>query len=742
VGVAFQDAAITSAPVDETLLDIVTIYCSMLGSMIESKRAAEAVRQSQRQTSESLGIVLDMADELVLCEDLDSLLRRSVEMAQQRLGIERLGIFLKEDDSGLLHGTYGIDREGHFRDEKHMTAGLTALETPTPASKNALSRLKIYHRARTEEDTESSEEDRRNRDWVVTTPIQSSQGVIGVCFNDNALSKHPMDESQQEKLAVFCSMLGNMIENKRATQAMRESQRSIAALMSNLPGMAYRARNDDAWTMEYVSEGSLELTGYTPEVLIGNGQIEFVQLCHPDDRALVKEQIQAALRERTSFQLTYRLCTASGEQKWISEQGSGVFGGEGEVVGIEGFMSDITARKQAEEELRQAKDELEARVEKRTAELASANERLRLENLERQNAMSTLHEFAEALRAAKEEAERANGAKSEFLSRMSHELRTPLNAILGFGQVLEMADLPPKRQEAVTHILKAGRHLLGLINEVLDIARVEAGHLELSIEPVPVSEVVAECCALVRPLATERGIRLQENLSELCGSHVMADQQRLKQVLLNLLGNAIKYNREAGHVEICCRTTAQGQISIAVCDSGPGIAAHDIAKLFNPFERLSAAHTEVEGTGLGLVLAQRLVEVMGGTLRVESQLGFGSTFAIELPMADDPQHLLDNTTTAAQPVPAAEQTSPQRRNPVLVIEDNLSNLRLMEVILERRPQVDLLAAMQGSVGLDLARQHEPDIILLDLNLPDMSGKDVLARLQESDSTRHIPVVII
>ncbi|PQV62644.1 PAS domain S-box-containing protein [Abditibacterium utsteinense] len=741
IGLAFQDAAISQTPVDDILQDIVTVYCSLLGSMIESKQAAESARQSQRQTSKGLGIVLDIADELVLCEDLDSLLRRTVEMARDRLGVERIGIYLKNGDDDFLRGTYGVSPEGNLQEEKHKTVDIGALDVPTPATKNPLSRLKIYKRARLNEDTERNQKEKGERDWVVTTPIQSSQGVIGVCFNDSAITKHAMDEAQQEKLAVLCSMLGNMIESKRTTEAMRESERSIANLMSNLPGMAYRCLNDEAWTMEFVSEGVLEMTGYAPEALIGNQQIEWNQLIHPDDRSLVWKQVQEALQQRRSFQLTYRIATITGSQKWMSEHGSGIFSAQGELVAIEGFISDITARKQAAEAVRLAKEELETRVDERTRELAQANELLRIENEERQMAMAKLHEVAEALQVAKDEAERANNAKSEFLSRMSHELRTPLNAILGFGQLLEMAALPPKRQEAVTHILKAGRHLLGLINEVLDIARVEAGHLELLIEPVAIDETVKECCDLLQTLAQERSIRLEQSIAELQGVEVLADRQRLKQVLLNLLANAIKYNCEGGRVFISSCQAADGHTCINVRDTGPGLSAEDIGKIFNPFERLNATNTEVEGSGLGLLLSQHLVEAMGGTLQVESSLGEGSTFSIELPQADSSQKMKESSLRDGEDAELLPTAQP-KTSKILVIEDNLSNLRLLEVILESRPQVTLLAAMQGSVGLDLARQHEPDLILLDLNLPDISGKEVLSRLQESPLTCTIPVVII
>ena len=244
----------------------------------------------------------------------------------------------------------------------------------------------------------------------------------------------------------------------------------------------------------------------------------------------------------------------------------------------------------------------------------------------------------------------------------------------------------------------------------------------------------------MRSDANERNIRLDYDLSTLGRSHVLADLQRLKQVLINLLANAIKYNRPGGQVVVSCNLMPSERIRIAVRDTGPGIAPEDLLKLFTPFERLNAANSDVEGTGLGLVLSQRLVTAMGGTLKVASILGQGSTFSIELPQATA---LVGKPGNSAGADCLADLREPAHRQySVLCIEDNLSNLRLFEVILAQRPEVLLLSAMQGRVGLDLARQHEPDLILLDLHLPDMSGQEVFAGLRQSVITRDIPVVII
>jgi len=336
------------------------------------------------------------------------------------------------------------------------------------------------------------------------------------------------------------------------------------------------------------------------------------------------------------------------------------------------------------------------------------------------------------------EAERANRAKNEFLSRMSHELRTPLNAILGFGQLLEMDHLSPEHEESVRYILKAGRHLLTLVDEILDISRIEAGRLAMSPEPVRISDALQEAVDLVTPAAATRKVRFHIDPTA-CRRHVLADRQRLKQVFLNLLSNAVKYNREGGAVTLTCDQRAGDVLRINVTDTGAGIPAGSMERLFVPFDRLGAEVTGVEGAGLGLSLSKHLIEAMGGTLGAASQPGRGSTFWVELPIVDSPAEATDDAHHL--PSPAAPGPARDARL-VLYIEDNLSNLTLVQRLLAHRPEVKVLPAMQGRLGLDLARAHRPHLILLDLHLPDMSGADVLRRLREAPETRDIPVVVI
>lgn len=347
---------------------------------------------------------------------------------------------------------------------------------------------------------------------------------------------------------------------------------------------------------------------------------------------------------------------------------------------------------------------------------------------------------------AQGEAERANLAKSEFLSRMSHELRTPLNAVLGFGQLLQATPMTDDDAEMVDAIIKAGRHLLDLINDVLDLSRIEAGFMAVSVEPVHVGQLVADAMQLVRPMAAERSIALTTD-AEACTQYVRTDRQRARQVLLNLLSNAIKYNRDAGQVAVTC-TVNSASVRVAVVDTGPGIdpAHHD--QLFEPFQRLGAEASSVEGTGLGLALSRNLAQRLGGDLGVASAPGDGSTFWIDLPLAEHP-------AVGDQPIDGDEGREAYERTDgdshvsaaevgltLLLVEDNLANLQVVEATLRRhRPDVHVLPVMQGSLAVELAVEHQPDMVLLDLHLPDLPGQQVLQRLKADPRTRHIPVVI-
>lgn len=355
-------------------------------------------------------------------------------------------------------------------------------------------------------------------------------------------------------------------------------------------------------------------------------------------------------------------------------------------------------------------------------------------------AESLLARRATDLITARDEAVTATQAKNTFLSSTSHELRTPLNAVLGFAQLLQLSDLSQEDEDGVEHILVAGHHLLALINELIDIARIESGEFSLSVEPVAVQPVVEETCQLMSPLAADRSITISQP-GPPPGLAVEADRQRLRQILVNLLSNAIKYNRVGGTVTITSRAAAPDQVGLTVADTGPGIPSADLDRIFDPFERLDAGQSAIEGTGIGLPLARAFAEAMHGDLTATSVPGEGSAFTITLPRAAD----LAQVRAGGEGVPAprkAPDDSGGERIRVLYIEDNPANIEVVARFLKTRPGFRLQSVTSGQAGLESANREVPDLILLDLHLPGLQGDEVLARLRAKPATAGVPVAIL
>ena len=501
---------------------------------------------------------------------------------------------------------------------------------------------------------------------------------------DVQVTSHTLTHAGRSAVLVVAE---NITERKRAQDALRESEERSRGLFDGVPVGLFRATLGGK-VLE-ANPAFVHMLGYPDHATLmsTNAGAFYVD---PEAR---KGWVARLEQDGAVSAIESTLRKFDGSPILVRSSSRVVRDAAGRVLHFEGVVEDITAQKRAEEESRRTR-----------------------------------------------EAERANQAKSEFLSRMSHELRTPLNAILGFGQLLELSPLAEKYKESVGHILTAGRHLLEMINEVLDMARIEAGRLSLSPEPVSLREVAQETLDLVVPLAAKAGVRVDPTASGVPARYILADRQRMKQVLLNLLSNAVKYNRPGGTVELSCGETSDGRIRINVTDSGRGIPPERMVQLFTPFERLGAEQTEVEGTGLGLALSKGLVEAMGGQIGVESRVDHGSTFWVDMALAQDPVNRLEQDGQNA-PIPAAPAAFLGTRT-VLYVEDNLPNLKLIQHILADIPGIRLVPAMQGRLALDLAREHRPHLILLDLHLPDIPGDEVLRILRDDPATRRIPVVVI
>ena len=483
----------------------------------------------------------------------------------------------------------------------------------------------------------------------------------------------------------------DVTEAAAAQRALAQSEARFRAMADAAP--AFICQVDDQGRALWFNQRWLRCIGRTLAQALAE---DWGQRIHPDDRPRCQQVFDEALARRAPFEVEFRVITPDGDEPWVADHGIPHHDAEGRFDGYLVYGWDITARKAAER----------------------------------------------SLIAARDEAERANRAKSEFLSRMSHELRTPLNAVLGFAQLIERgaaAQADAGLRDQVQHILRGGRHLLVLINEVLDLARIESGTLPVRLESVALAPLVDDCRRLLEPMARERGVQLQVQPLAPAGLAARADATRLQQVLINLLSNAIKYNQAQGEVRVSCRAGA-GTVRLEVTDTGPGLTPSQCERLFQAFERLDADAGAVEGAGIGLALSKALVTLMGGGIGVHSQPGAGSTFWVELGRA---------TPAAVVPTDAApgpDESLPPRADGrpwrVLYVEDNPVNQLLLEGMLGMLGGVQLRMADHPEAGLALARDWPPDLLLLDIQLPGMSGFELLRRLRADPRTAAVPAVAV
>lgn len=443
----------------------------------------------------------------------------------------------------------------------------------------------------------------------------------------------------------------------------------------------------------YVSPGARRLIGTDTESVTDPDLTHVMSLVHPDDRARVEAGFIVDSRAGRAADSEHRLLTEDGEVLWVRAVATPVHVPNGPPERTVITLEDVTERVLV----------------------------------------------AEALRQAEAAARAANDSKNQFLSRMSHELRTPLNAVLGFGQLLSRQLAGTEHAESVDYVLKGGQHLLDLINDVLDVARIESGEMSLSLETVNLAALVDETLQLMGPLATGSEVTLAPADGDR-GVMLLADRQRVRQILLNLLSNAIKYNRAGGHVRVGW-VLDEGVVRLSVRDEGQGIAPELQGRLFQPFDRLGAEVTQVEGAGIGLALTRSLAELMGGSVGVVSTPGEGATFTVTLPA----HHGVDEgeAPPAREVRPAQDPLSGLGGAAMLLyIEDNEPNVHVVEHLLTLRPGWRMIHAALGGLGIELARAHRPDLVLLDLHLPDLAGRDVLRSLKRRDDTKDIPVAVL
>ncbi len=483
-------------------------------------------------------------------------------------------------------------------------------------------------------------------------------------------------------------------EQKKLDQRLRDQQFYTRSLIeSNIDALM---TTDPSGIITDVNKQMEALTGCTRDELIG---APFKNYFTDQERA--EAGIKRVLSEKkvTDYELT--ASARDGKETVVSYNATTFYDRDRKLQGVFAAARDVTERKRFEHALQEKNVELES---------------------------------------AKFAAEKANLAKSNFLSNMSHELRTPLNAILGFGQLMEHGTpLPTSAQKAsIDQILQAGWYLLELINEILDLALIESGKLSISLEPVLLGEVMLECQSMIEPQAQKRGIRLILPAFDI-PYFVNADRTRVKQVFVNLLSNAIKYNRTGGTAEVTCDISNPQRIRISVRDTGEGLSAEKLGQLFQPFNRLGQEAGIEEGTGIGLVVSKRLVELMGGQIGVESTVGVGSVFWIELQRGEEVM-LIDEEDVPLAPVMPVNPDAPLRT--LLYVEDNKANLNLVEQLIARRSDMRLLTALDGTYGIALARMHQPAVILMDINLPGINGYEALKILRADPLTAHIPVLAI
>ena len=527
---------------------------------------------------------------------------------------------------------------------------------------------------------------------------------------------------------------------------LRESQQSLFNLMGNLPGMAYRCLNDSKRTMTFVSDGCIDLTGYHPSDLLDKDKISYIELVHEDDRDMVLYEIQSACEEKRPFQIVYRIHSANNKEKWVWEKGSGVYSHEGEFKGLEGFISDITERKQAEDNLKKSKKALE-----------DANLELATTNLDLELSIRRTKEMVD-------KAEAANRAKSEFLANVSHEVRTPLNSIIGMINLVLNSKLDSEQSRYLKMSRSSAYSLLEIINNILDFSKAEAGKILLEKVEFNITETINRFIGPLSCYAQKKDLKLLMNIDPDVPPILIGDPTKLRQVIVNLIGNSIKFT-EKGEIElhICVEEiTSSGKVKlhVSVRDTGIGVSEEKKEVIFESFTQADGSTTrKYGGTGLGLAISKKLVELMDGEIWVESKVGKESTFHFTTEFEINSGLLKSEASADLNDVisrPISEIKSEDEHDTsvrlsieelkglkVLLAEDNEVNQILETEILKKRGLKPVLVE-NGLQAVEKFKEEEFDLILMDVQMPEMSGTDATMRIREieDETGGHIPIVAL
>ncbi len=508
--------------------------------------------------------------------------------------------------------------------------------------------------------------------------VRRDQELVGVIGFSDILAG--MELSYVEELRSALADLQHAVRQR--TAELHESERVMRTLLANLPGAAYRCRNETDWPVEFVSEGVTAVTGYRPEELLNSAAARFQSLTHADDRARVSAEIQQAIKDGTPFTVTYRIRHKNGDERWLMEHGRGVFNSDGELLALEGYINDITPLKQAEQEMLRAKNE----------------------------------------------AERANRAKSDFLARISHEIRTPMNAITGMAYLLADTDLRPAQRGYLNTIRESAHHLLDLLNDLLDFSKIEAGKMEIEAVPFRFDRVLNEIAATTAVSSESKGLELRFRVDPDLPENLIGDPLRVKQVFANLIGNALKFT-ESGEVAVTVRQTERklGQVSmqVSVRDTGIGLSPEQQARLFDAFTQADGTITRrFGGTGLGLAICRQLVEKMGGRIWVESEPGRGSDFQFTLTCGVG-EDTVPDPERKSSPSTSLQELRGAR---ILVIEDNPVNRQLAAELLTRTGAV-VDCVEDGMSGIGRLEQARYDLVLMDIQMPGVDGYETTRRIR-------------